>query len=135
MNLELKEDGLHFNFDAPETERGNQLLWDVRNGNLYECSFCFSLPNNSTCERWYRENGELHREITEIGGLYDVSIVTVAAYPATNVDNREMIDVEKINRSLDEKETEEREAEEKIKKDEIIAILDIRIKDFYKNIQ
>lgn len=136
LNLELKEDGLHFSFQAPETERGNQLLWDIRHKNISECSFAFSLPNNDTCQRWFRsENGELKREIFEIGALYDVSCVNLAAYPATSVDARsEKIDVDAIKRSLDEKEAEAKAAEEQERKDKTIAILDIRLKDFYKNI-
>ena len=136
LNLELKEDGLYFSFQAPETERGNQLLWDIRHKNISECSFAFSLPNNDTCQRWFRsENGELKREIFEIGALYDVSCVNLAAYPATSVDARsEKIDVDAIKRSLDEKEAEAKAAEEQERKDKTIAILDIRLKDFYKNI-
>ena len=136
LNLELKEDGLHFSFQAPETERGNQLLWDIRHKNISECSFAFSLPNNDSCQRWFRsENGELKREIFEIGALYDVSCVNLAAYPATSVDARsEKIDVDAIKRSLDEKEAEAKAAEEQERKDKTIAILDIRLKDFYKNI-
>ena len=118
LRLSLDEKGLAFSFEAPETERGNQLLWDVRNGNLFECSFAFSLPDNSTCQRWYRdENQSLKREIIEIGGLYDCSIVTLAAYPATSVDNRENIDIEAITRSIDEEEAESKRAEENAKRD------------------
>jgi hypothetical protein len=135
LRLSLDEHGLAFEFEAPETERGNQLLWDIRNGNLYECSFCFALPDNDTCQRWFRgEDGSLKREITQIGWLHDVSIVTVAAYPATSVDNREAIDIEAIKRSLDEADEEAKRAEEQARKDEIIATLDIRLNDFYKNI-
>lgn len=134
LNLELREDGLHFSFEAPETERGNQLLWDVRHGNLSECSFAFSLPVNDTCQRWYREGGELKREITEIGALYDVSVVNTAAYAATSVDNREKIDIEAITRSLDEAEAEQKAAEEQARKDEIIATLDVRLKDFLNKV-
>lgn len=139
LNLELKEDGLHFSYEAPETERGNQLLWDIRHGNITECSFNFSLPNNNTCQRWYRdEDRTLRREIFEIGGLYDVSVVNVAAYPETSVANREQIDVEAIKRSLDEAEAEERKKEveqkEQERKDEIIGIIDIRLKDFLGSI-
>lgn len=135
LNLELKEDGLHFSYEAPKTARGDELLWNIRHGNLTECSFAFTLPNNDTCQRWYRgEDGELKREINEIGGLYDVSVVTLAAYPATSVDNRECIDVEAIKRSLDEAEAEKKAAEEAAKKEEIVATLDIRLKSFLEKV-
>ena len=135
LRLSLDEKGLAFEFEAPETERGNELLWNIRTGNLYECSFCFSLPNNNTCERWYRdEAGNLKREINEIGGLYDCSIVNTAAYPATSVANRENIDIEAIKRSLDEAEAEEKRKEEENRKNEIIANLDKRLKSFLEKV-
>ena len=135
LKLSLDEKGLRFEFDCPETERGNQLLWDIRNGNLFECSFCFALPDNDTCQRWFRdESGSLKREITQIGWLHDVSIVSLAAYPATSVANREQIDIEAITRSLDEAEAEQKAAEEQARKDEIIATLDVRLKDFLNKV-
>jgi len=135
LRLSLDEKGLAFSFEAPDTERGNQILWDIRNGNLFECSFCFALPDNPNCQRWYRdEEGNLKREITQIGWLHDCSIVVTAAYPATSVDNREQVDIEAITRSLDEAEAEQKAAEEAKKKDEIIATLDIRLKSFLEKV-
>lgn len=143
LRLILKDDGLYFEFEAPETERGNELLWNLRHGNLEECSFAFSLPNNKTCQKWIpADDGSLKREIYEIGGLYDVSIVTLAAYPATSVDNRaEVIDIEMIKRSLEEAENEAKAAEEEAKRaeeakkaEEIVATLDIRLKDFLNSV-
>lgn len=134
LHLDLREDGLWFSFQAPPTERGKELLWNIRNENLFECSFAFSLPDSGTCERWYREDGDLKREISQIGALYDVSIVDVAAYPATSVSNRENIDVDMIIRSLDEKEAEERTLEEEKKKEEINNKLNEKLSNFYKNI-
>lgn len=134
LKLELRNKGLYFEFNAPETERGNELLWNVRNGNLYECSFAFTLPDNDTCQRWYREDGQLKREITEINALYDCSIVNTAAYPGTSVSNREEIDIEAINRSLDEAENEEaKRLQEEADKERTERILN-KLKDFYKNI-
>ena len=90
LNLELREDGLYFQFNAPTTELGNQLLYDVRNGNLYECSFAFTIDsNNKDSERWYRDiDNQLKREIHTISGLYDCSIVSRAAYPTTSCSAR-----------------------------------------------
>lgn len=127
LNLNLREDGLWFSFEVPPTERGKELLWNVRSGNLFECSFCFSLADEEKSERWYREDGELKREISRIGALYDVSIVDVAAYPETSVDSREGIDLEKINRSLDAEEAKERRRE-------ILDSLDLKLRNFLNNL-
>lgn len=90
LSLELRNDGLYFAFNAPTTELGNQLLYDVRNGNLFECSFAFTVDsNNPDSELWYRnEDNKLCREINIINGLYDCSIVNHAAYPTTSVSAR-----------------------------------------------
>lgn len=133
LRLDLREDGLYFSFEAPPTERGKELLWNIRNENLFECSFAFSLGDNDA-ERWYRENGEIRREIKNIGALYDVSIVDVAAYPATSVSNREDIDINKIIRSLDEKEEVEKAEERAAEIAEIHNKLDNKLSEFYKNI-
>ena len=84
LQLELKEDGLYFRFEAPTTSKGDELLYHVRNGNITECSFCFALAPDSNSERWYKnKEGKLCRDICKIGGLYDISLVQVAAYPDT----------------------------------------------------
>lgn len=89
LQLDLREDGLYFMFDSPKTTLGDELLYNVRSGNLFECSFAFSLDSkDSTCERWYNEGGSLKREIYKMNGLYDCSIVTHAAYPTTSCSAR-----------------------------------------------
>lgn len=125
LNLELREDGLYFNFDAPPTPLGDELLYNVRSGNLFECSFAFALdPHDESCERWYREDNSIKREINKISGLYDCAICTHGAYAATHCQTRGL-DVEKIDvtekiKALDE--AEKRELEEK--NQEIMAKLD-----------
>ena len=43
LSLELREDGVWFSFDAPETARGDEILWNVRHGNYFECSFACTI--------------------------------------------------------------------------------------------
>lgn len=90
LKLDLREDGLHFSFEAPTTQLGDELLYNVRNGNLFECSFCFTIDTkDATAEKWTRgANNELKREIFKINGLYDCSIVNHAAYPTTSCSAR-----------------------------------------------
>lgn len=104
--LELREDGLHFMFEAPSTQLGDELLYNVRNGNLFECSFAFSIDGKDAgSEKWYRtDSNELKREIIKINGLYDCSIVTHAAYPATSCSARAAevkANIEEIDKALD----------------------------------
>lgn len=113
LDIQLKDDGVYFSFECPETTLGNDILWHIRHGNLQKCSFAFTIGDDGM--RWFRnENDELCGEVINIDGLYDLSIVTTPAYEDTFVDARDF-DIEAIKRSLDEAksaEIEQREAEE-----------------------
>lgn len=119
LKLTLDDTGLRFEFDAPPTPLGEELLFNIRSGNLFECSFAFSLSGSETCERWTKDENMLRREILEIGGIYDCSIVTVAAYGATSCHTRgletEIINTQDILRNMDNKE-KLNQLEEEIKK-------------------
>lgn len=104
LQLELRDEGLFFMFDAPTTTLGDEILYNVRNGNLFECSFCFSIPENG--DVWSRDaDGNLSREIVAIDGLYDCSIVTHAAYPDTSVSAKRYAEVkataEEVDKAMD----------------------------------
>lgn len=104
LQLELRDEGLFFMFDAPTTTLGDETLFNVRNGNLFECSFCFSIPENG--DVWSRDSdGNLSREIVAIDGLYDCSIVTHAAYPDTSVSAKRYAEVkataEEVDKAMD----------------------------------
>ena len=119
LKLTLDDIGLRFEFDAPPTPLGEELLFNVRNGNLFECSFAFSLTCSETCEGWTKDGNMLRREIFEIGRLYDCSIVTHGAYGATSCHTRgletEIINTQDILRNMDNKE-KLNQLEEEIKK-------------------
>ena len=119
LKLTLDDIGLRFEFDAPPTSLGEELLFNIRSGNLFECSFAFSLSGSETCERWTKDENMLRREILEIDGIYDCSIVTVAAYGATSCHTRgletEIINTQDILRNMDNKE-KLNQLEEEIKK-------------------
>ena len=119
LKLTLDDIGLRFEFDAPPTSLGEELLFNIRSGNLFECSFAFSLSGSETCERWTKDENMLRREILEIDGIYDCSIVTVAAYGATSCHTRgletEIINTQDILRNMDNKE-KINQLEEEIKK-------------------
>ena len=119
LKLTIDDIGLRFEFDAPPTPLGEELLFNVRNGNLFECSFAFSLTCSETCERWTKDENMLRREIFEIGRLYDCSIVTHGAYGATSCHTRgletEIINTQDILRNMDNKE-KINQLEEEIKK-------------------
>lgn len=85
MILDLREDGLYYMFEAPNTTDGNDLLELLKRGDISQSSFAFTLAVDKDSEKWVRNNdGEIERHIYKIGGLYDVSPVFTPAYSSTS---------------------------------------------------
>lgn len=119
LTLTVDERGLKYEFDAAETQLGNDLLEYLKRGEISTSSFAFALNyNDPDAETWERKNGKNYRTIHKIAYLHDVSPVWNAAYAATSVSQR----------SLDKcKELEESE------KAQILADLDAKMKEFEEN--
>lgn len=74
--------GLFYEFDAPNTTVGNDLLANVRSGVIKQSSFAFTVKEHKRTVR----NGQPDlRTIIKVERLYDVSPVTYPAYPDTTV--------------------------------------------------
>lgn len=101
LKLELREDGLYFEFVVPDTDFGKDILSKIERGDLTECSFCFTLSPEKDADEWKNEDGTYYRTINKIGKLYDVSIVNVAAYPTTSVNSRSFDEVKEVTGKLD----------------------------------
>lgn len=120
LKLTVDERGLKYEFDAAETQLGNDLLEYLKRGEINTSSFAFALDyNDPEAETWTRKNGANYRTIHKIAYLHDVSPVWNAAYSATSVSQR----------SLDKiKELEEQEKIEKEERDrQILESLDAKL--------
>ena len=82
LSLIIDEKGLKYRFEAPKTALGDELLENIRRGEISESSFCFDVEKD-TWEK--KNNGKWKRTVSKIGKLYDVSPVYNAAYSATSV--------------------------------------------------
>lgn len=77
--------GLKYEFEAPNTTAGNDLIENLRLGNISKSSFAFTVEKDN----WeFKSDGPDKREITQIKRLFDVSPVTYPAYPDTTVAQR-----------------------------------------------
>jgi len=83
LSLSVDDTGLKFRFDAPNTTAGNDMLENIRLGNVQHCSFAFSVEQDKWAED--EEAGEI-RTIVKFARLYDVSPVVNPAYLQTEVD-------------------------------------------------
>lgn len=88
LKLDNRSDGLYFEFDAPNTTAGNDLLENIRVGNIQGCSFMFTID----AEEWEWKSGtEADPDlctITKIGQLRELGPVTMPFYPSTSVSAR-----------------------------------------------
>lgn len=84
LSLEVRDDGLHYAFEAPETALGNEVLSCLERGEIDGSSFAFTVLE----DRWERVGDEYQRTITKIDELYDVSPVYSPAYSQTTCDLR-----------------------------------------------
>lgn len=82
LSLVIDEKGLRYEFDAPHTNLGDEVVEGLKRGDYSQSSFAFTVED----EVWTKEaDGSYLRTITKIGGLYDVSIVANPAYEGTSV--------------------------------------------------
>lgn len=82
--LELRDDGVYYMFEAPKTEKGNELIEHIKRGEITTSSFAFMVADEDGAEKWYKdEHGTIHRDIYKIGYLGDISPVYNEAYSAT----------------------------------------------------
>ena len=91
LKLTVDDKGLRYEFDAPNTDLGNELLEYIKRGDLYQSSFAFALDiDDKSAQKWESRSGKYYRTIYKIAALYDVSPVWQPAYSETSVDKRSM---------------------------------------------
>jgi hypothetical protein len=89
LRLASDEKGLKFSADPPDTQLARDIAELMKRGDLTGASFAFTVsPKN---EAWSTdERGNSIRTIREVSELFDVSIVTTPAYPATSIAMRSL---------------------------------------------
>lgn len=87
LKLSSDERGLKYEFEAPKTTAGNDLLEMLKRGDVSQSSFAFTVDE----ERWDEKTGQKPiRTIMKVKRLYDVSPVTYPAYPDTTAAKRSL---------------------------------------------
>jgi HK97 family phage prohead protease len=86
--------GLNYEFTAPDTTAGNDLLESLNRGDIRGSSFAFQVAEGG--DRFTQEPGGVLRTITKIGKLHDVSPVVRPAYKNTAVDARGLTGIQPV---------------------------------------
>lgn len=91
LTLSVDEIGLRFEFDAPNTTVGNNMVELLRRGDISQCSFRFIVGK----DEWLyadEKNGLKYdqRTILNVSKLYDVALVVYPAYKDTEASVRHL---------------------------------------------
>lgn len=113
LKLIIDDAGLKYEFDAPNTALGDELIEGLRRGDIGASSFSFTVKE----ERWEKQADESYiRYIDKIGRLYDVSPVYQPVYEATTCDLRGLEAAKAQAQAEELAEAEKRQAMEAQKK-------------------
>lgn len=123
LKLTVDERGLKYEFDAPNTALGDELLEHIRRNEIDKSSFAFRLADDEAHNTWDLRGDDLYRTIYKIDYLHDVSPVYSPAYQETSVEQKSIDKYASIKQRLLEErnkqlEAEKREAEEEQSKKE-----------------
>tara|TARA_R110002072_G_scaffold121850_1_gene256049 strand:+ start:4753 stop:5757 length:1005 start_codon:yes stop_codon:yes gene_type:complete len=80
LKLSVDEKGLKYEFSVPDTSSGRDLLVSMERGDISQSSFAFTIED----DKWDQENGMDIRTINKVKRLYDVSPVSIPAYPGAD---------------------------------------------------
>ena len=110
MTVGIDTKGLHFSFVSPNTALGEEALENIRRGDVDECSFAFTVDQDT----WEQKpEGTWKRTIHKIKEVFDVSLVYDAAYSKTSVNLRGKEQAEELLNAEIEKRNKEKEDSEK----------------------
>lgn len=121
LQLSVDEHGLKIRADLGGTELGRQLYEEIKGGYTDKMSFGFTVSKDERTEEYDTVNNKtiIHRTITGIKKLYDVSAVSIPANPNTDI-----ISARSVGEGLIAEAEEERLAyEERQKKIKIIKLM------------
>lgn len=86
LNVEVRDEGVYFSFECPNTTVGNDLKEMIKRGEVTTCSFAFVDGDNI---EWDFSDREIPtRTVKSIRGLFDLSAVFDAAYSQTEISCR-----------------------------------------------
>ena len=95
LQLNIDEIGLHYKFNAPNNALGDELLENLKRGDIDSSSFAFSLAAEGG-QKLEKRGGKFLRTILKFEQIYDVSPVYDPAYSDTTVATRSIKEVQKI---------------------------------------
>ena len=100
LRIGVDEVGLWYEFEAPDTQVGRDLVTSIARGDIDQSSFSFRVGKDG--QKWEeKREGDgptiIKRTITKVSRLFDVSPVTYPAYPDATVALRSLQEFQEAN--------------------------------------
>ena len=94
LRLNIDGHGLHIEADLSGTKLGNDVYEEIRGGYTTKMSFAFKVTGQekTVIEDEEKNKITVHRKITKISKLYDVSAVSLPANDGTDISARNFVD-------------------------------------------
>ena len=103
LTLTVDNDGVYYEFEAPNTANGDELLEHIKRGEISQSSFAFTVSNEDGAETWTkRSDGVIVRQINKIARLYDISPVYQPAYESTTCSKRALEKLSELNKDMED---------------------------------
>ena len=107
LKLSVDNDGLFYEFEAPQTTHGDELLEHIKRAEISQSSFAFSVSPEDGAEKWTkRKDGVIQRDIYKIARLYDISPVYQPAYTETTCSKRALDKIDELTQQLENEQSE-----------------------------
>lgn len=99
LNVNRDKKQLEMETELWDDDEGHKQLYrDIKRGNIDKMSFAFTIKSQERTTEEIKENDvvvyKVHRKITGIDKLFDVSAVDIPAYDATEISARRMFEAE-----------------------------------------
>jgi HK97 family phage prohead protease len=93
LTLTVDQNGVNYEFEAPDTALGDEVLSGIRRNDIRTSSFAFKVDEAG--DKWEkRSDGSYLRTITKFKNIYDVSPVYREAYQDTTAAVRSLVEIQ-----------------------------------------
>ena len=111
LEMRVDDRGVFFSFPVGPQSYAKDLHESIKRGDVDQASFAFTVES----DEWEERDGKPHRNITRLGSLTDLSVVTYPANAATEVMARSLPEVPKAPQPQTKTQVEERETKHRVK--------------------
>ena len=99
LTYEIRDDGVHFSFEAPDTEDGRVALEAIRRGDITGCSFAFTVNYGDRSEVERQSETRDGKEyvvytVKQMRSVHDFTLTPLPAYPQTEAQTTRAIEEE-----------------------------------------